>query len=87
MEAATLAIVLRATADRLTAMHPDAAMSASVLRTEVQLSVWDHHGVYNNATVGRDINSALTAVAGLPLTGTRSLYALRLREQLGAVTH
>ncbi|MFF1957987.1 hypothetical protein ACFVWX_13475 [Streptomyces sp. NPDC058220] len=86
MDTAALDMVMRATADRLTAMHPDAAMSASVLRTEVQLSVWDHHGVYNNVRVGRDITSALTAVAGLPLTGTRAAYALRLREQLGAVT-
>ncbi|MFJ9029790.1 hypothetical protein ACIRQP_14900 [Streptomyces sp. NPDC102274] len=86
MDAATLAIVLRATADRLTAMNPDTTMSANSLHSEVQLSVWDWHGIYNDAAVGRDITNTLTAVVDLPLTGTRAAYAERLREQYGAVT-
>lgn len=86
MDSATLDIVLGATADRLTAMNPSTAMSPAALHSEVQLSVWDHHGTYNNAAVGRDITDTLTAVAELPLIGTRGAYAARIREQLGAVT-
>ncbi|MFJ9214250.1 hypothetical protein [Streptomyces sp. NPDC102264] len=86
MDTATLDIVLRATADRLTAMTPDTTISASALHSEVQLSVWDWHGIYNDAQVGRDITAVLTALADIPLTGTRGAYAERLREQAGAVT-
>ncbi|MFJ2675103.1 hypothetical protein [Streptomyces sp. NPDC087525] len=86
MDASTLDIVLRATADRLTAMNPDTAISAGALHSEVQLSVWDWHGIYNDAAVGRDITAVLTALADIPLTGTRGAYAERLREQAGAVT-
>lgn len=79
MDAAGIDIVLRATADRLAAMNPYAAMSPGALHREVQLSVWDHHGLYNGAKVGRDITAVLSAVADLPLTGTRDQYAARLR--------
>ncbi|MFD8970520.1 hypothetical protein ACFV0C_36960 [Streptomyces sp. NPDC059568] len=87
MGTAPLSAVLAATADRLAAMNPAAPMSPAALHTEVQLSVWDWHGVYNDAVVGRDITAALTAVAALPLTGTRATYAADLRRQLAtAVT-
>ncbi|MCL7377455.1 hypothetical protein [Streptomyces sp. 35G-GA-8] len=86
MDAAALDIVLRATADRLTVMSPATAISVGALQSEVQLSVWDWHGIYNDAAVGRDITDTLAAVAELPLTGSRGAYAERLREQLGAVT-
>ncbi|RYJ26452.1 hypothetical protein CU044_3745 [Streptomyces sp. L-9-10] len=86
MDTATLDIVLGATADRLTAMNPDTTISAGALHSEVQLSIWDWHGIYNDAAVGRHITAVLTALADIPLTGTRGTYALRLREQYGAVT-
>ncbi|MFF1416544.1 hypothetical protein [Streptomyces sp. NPDC058280] len=66
MDAPALDMVLRATADRITAMHPDAAMSAGVLRTEVQLSVWDHHGTYSHVAVGRDITTRRRSVRARP---------------------
>ncbi|MGW1295136.1 hypothetical protein [Streptomyces sp. NPDC002533] len=74
-----LPVILSAAADRLEQMTPRAAMSAHARHLEIQLSVWDHHGVYNNVAVGRDITAALTAVRDVPLTGTRAEYAARLR--------
>lgn len=85
--AADVREILRAAADRLTAMNPDTTMSRAALRTEVQLSVWDHHGTYNNTAVGRDITAVLAELAHIPLSGTRAAYAQRMREQYGAVTH
>ncbi|MFE2600136.1 hypothetical protein ACFXCZ_27215 [Streptomyces sp. NPDC059396] len=76
-----LGAVLGATADRLAAMNPATAMSPDALRTEVQLSVWDWHGVYNTAAVGRDITTTLAAAAELPIAGTRAQYADRLRQR------
>ncbi|MEU4920203.1 hypothetical protein AB0G29_12690 [Streptomyces parvus] len=74
-----LPAILTATAERLERMTPQAAMSAHARHLEIQLSVWDHHGVYNNVAVGRDITAALTAIRDVPLTGTRAEYAARLR--------
>ncbi|MYV56459.1 hypothetical protein, partial [Streptomyces sp. SID3212] len=84
MDAAALDIVLRAAATRIEAMTPGARMQQSALRTAVQLSVWDHHGVYNDAAVGPDIITALAAADDVPLAGTRREYAVRLRAALTA---
>ncbi|MFD3917322.1 hypothetical protein [Streptomyces sp. NPDC058603] len=86
MDTTTLDMILRATADRLTAMNPDTTISANSLHSEVQLSVWNHHGTYNDTIVGRDITAVLTVLADIPLTGTRGAYAEQLRAQAGAVT-
>ncbi|MER6635861.1 hypothetical protein ABT285_09890 [Streptomyces microflavus] len=77
-----LPAILTATADRLAQMTPHAAMSTRALHCEVQLSVWDHHGLYDNAVVGRDITGTLAAIHDVPLTGTRAEYAARLRVAL-----
>ncbi|XUZ24725.1 hypothetical protein ACQVDT_07055 [Streptomyces sp. RMIT01] len=74
-----LPAILSAAADRLEQMTPQASMSAHARHLEIQISVWDHHGVYNNVAVGRDITGALTAIRDVPLTGTRAEYAARLR--------
>ncbi|WP_367572796.1 hypothetical protein [Streptomyces globisporus] len=74
-----LPVILTATAERLEQMTPQASMSAHARHLEIQLSVWDHHGVYNNVAVGRDITAALAAIRDVPLTGTRAQYAARLR--------
>ncbi len=74
-----LPVILTAAADRLEQMTPQAAMSAHARHLEIQISVWDHHGVYNSAAVGRDITAALAAIRDVPLTGTRAEYAARLR--------
>lgn len=84
---ATLDIILSGAADRLDAINPDTAMSSNTRFLQIQLAVWDHHGVYNGAEVGRDITAALAAVRDLPLTGTRGEYAARLRLTLKSVTH
>ncbi|NDZ63585.1 hypothetical protein [Streptomyces cyaneofuscatus] len=81
-----LPAILTATADRLEQMTPQAAMSEQARHTEIQLSVWGHHGVYNDAVVGRDITGTLAAVRDVPLTGTRAEYAARLRTAVLAVT-
>lgn len=86
LDSAALEQVLRAVATRLDAMNPGTIMSDSALHAEVQLAVWDHHGTYNDATVGQDINTVLGAVRHLPLTGTRSEYAMRLRLMHAGVT-
>ncbi|MFE7128937.1 hypothetical protein [Streptomyces sp. NPDC057617] len=78
---AQLAPVLTATADRLTATNPSSAMSPAALHMGIQLSVWDRHGAYNTAAVGRDITTALAATAELPIAGTRAQYADRLRQR------
>ncbi|MGW5928057.1 hypothetical protein ACWF2L_17675 [Streptomyces anulatus] len=80
-----LPAILTATADRLEQMTPHAAMSDQARHREIQLSVWDHHGIYNDAVVGRDITGALAAVRDVPLTGTRAAYAARLRAASTAV--
>ncbi|MFJ8844321.1 hypothetical protein ACIRFF_15615 [Streptomyces cyaneofuscatus] len=77
--------ILRAAADRIEQMTPDAIMSSDARFLEIQISVWDHHGIYNSVTVGRDITAALIAVRHLPLTGTRAEYATRLRLNLRQV--
>ncbi|CAO0836861.1 hypothetical protein SMICM17S_06097 [Streptomyces microflavus] len=77
-----LPAILTAPADRLDQMTPHAAMSARALHCEVQLSVWDHHGLYNDVTVGRDITGTLAAIHDVLLTGTRAEYAARLRVAL-----
>ncbi|MFJ2209352.1 hypothetical protein [Streptomyces microflavus] len=77
-----LPAILTATADRLAQMTPHAAMSARALHCEVQLSVWDHHGLYNDVAVGRDITGTLAAIHDVPLTGTRAEYAALLRVAL-----
>ncbi|MFC8658082.1 hypothetical protein ACFUCT_23220 [Streptomyces parvus] len=74
-----LPAILSAAADRLEQMTPQASMSAHARHLEIQISVWDHHGVYNNVAVGRDITAALTAIRDVPLIGTRAEYAARLR--------
>ncbi|MFF2522264.1 hypothetical protein [Streptomyces liangshanensis] len=84
MDAAALDIVLRATATRIEAMHPGARMAQSALRTAVQLSVWDHHGIYNSPEVGPDITVVLTAAAEIPMNCTRQEYAEQLRAALAA---
>lgn len=86
LDTAALEQVLRAVATRLDAMNPGTIMSSEALHSEVQLAVWDHHGTYNNSTVGRDINTALGALRHLPLTGTRCEYAMRLRLMHAGVT-
>ncbi|MFI2358168.1 hypothetical protein ACH5AG_26260 [Streptomyces anulatus] len=60
-------------------------MSEHAGRLEIQLSVWDHRGVYNDVAVGRDVTAALAAVRDVPLTGTRAAYAARLRAVSTAV--
>ncbi|WP_046500770.1 hypothetical protein [Streptomyces odonnellii] len=82
-----LAPVLGATADRLATTSPSAAMSPAALHMGIQLSVWDRHGAYNTAAVGRDITRALAATAELPLVGTCAQYAVRLRSYLQPNTH
>ncbi|MEV6471583.1 hypothetical protein [Streptomyces sp. NPDC051657] len=76
--------ILRAAADRLEQMTPEATMSSRARFLEIQISVWDHHGIYNSAIVGRDITATLAAVHDLVLTGTRAEYAARLRRFVGA---
>ncbi|MFJ9889823.1 hypothetical protein ACIQRW_28765 [Streptomyces sp. NPDC091287] len=80
-----LPAILTAAASRLEQMTPQAAMSEQARRAEIQLSVWDHHGVYNDVAVGRDITATLAAVRDVPLTGTRAAYAARLRAAATAV--
>lgn len=78
--------VLRNVAARLDAMNPGTIMSAGALHSEVQLAVWEYHGIYNDTIVGRDINTVLGAVRELPLVGTRAEYAMRIHLMLGAVS-
>lgn len=80
-----LPAILTAAAGRLEQMTPQAAMSEHARHLEIQLSVWDHHGVYNDVAVGRDITATLAAVRDVPLTGTRAAYAARLRTAATAV--
>ncbi|MEU0001961.1 hypothetical protein ABZ069_34140 [Streptomyces microflavus] len=75
--------ILRAAADRIEQMTPDATMSSDVRFREIQVSTWDHHGIYNSVAVGQDIVATLTAVQHLVLTGTRAEYAAQLRLYLG----
>ncbi|MGW0550539.1 hypothetical protein [Streptomyces altiplanensis] len=78
--------ILRAVTDRLDAMNRRAAMNPRTRHVEIQIAVWDHHGDYNTSpVVGRDIVAVLTAVRGIPMTGTRAEYAARLHVALGAV--
>jgi hypothetical protein len=65
---------------------PDALMTDLARFVTVQLAVWEHYGIYNVAPVGRDIIAARTAIKDVPLVGTRSEYAARLRLHLGAVS-
>ncbi|MER7696187.1 hypothetical protein [Streptomyces sp. NPDC096095] len=81
-----LPAILTAAADRLEQMTPQAAMSEDARHLEIQVSVWDHHGLYNNVAVGRDITATLTAIHDVPLTGTRAAYATRLRAAITTVT-
>lgn len=74
-----LPAILTAAADRLDQMTPNAAMSVQARHCEVQISVWDHHGLYNDVAVGRDITGTLAAIRNVPLTGTGAAYAGRLR--------
>lgn len=85
-DAARIRTILFAAADRIERINPGAAMSERHRFTEVQLAVWDHHGVYNGAIVGRDITTTLAAVRHLPLTGSRAEYSARLRLAAGSVT-
>ncbi|MGS2588069.1 hypothetical protein [Streptomyces hebeiensis] len=86
LDSAAVSVILRAVANRLDALNPHTRITRGPLRTEVQLSVWDWHGTYSNAVVGRDITTVLAAIVDLPLTGTRADYAQALRTHLGAVT-
>lgn len=73
-------LILDAAATRIQAMTPHAPMTEACRFTEIQISTWDHHGVYNSVSVGQDITAALAAVQPLPLTGTRTQYAHAVRQ-------
>ncbi|MFE4649306.1 hypothetical protein [Streptomyces sp. NPDC056707] len=77
--------ILDAAADRLDRMNPATAMTERARFVDIQVSVWDHHGVYNDVAVGRDITATLIVVRDLPLAGTRAEYATRLRLAARAV--
>ncbi|MFD8581535.1 hypothetical protein [Streptomyces californicus] len=81
-----LPAILCAAATRLEQMNPDASMSEHARHREIQVSVWDHHGIYNNAVVGRDITAVLASIRDVPLAGTRAAYADRLRATARTVT-
>lgn len=86
-EAPSLDAILTGAAILLEAINPDTAMSAGALLTQVQLSVWQQHGIYaNTEATTADRDTALAAARHLPLTGTRAEFAARLRLDLKTVS-
>ena len=69
LDPAAIDKVLHTVAEHLAAMNPGTIMSAGALHSEVHLAVWEHHGIYNNTRVGRDINRVLGAVSHCPSPG------------------